>query len=263
MSTVAFDHIAIAVPRIADVVPVLAGVLGGRPVFGAVTPDYRFGQWQYEGAGRLEVLEPGPPDGFLARFLARTGPAIHHVTFKVPDLAAACRRAEVRGYAIVGYSDRKSDWKEAFLHPKQAQGIVVQLAESKPGADGRPPHPWQPPAVVADPPPAVTIVGLRLRSRSADRARLLWERVALGERVANGTGMLLFRWPASPLRIAVEIDPAAVEGPVAIEYASPRAVDMNPRDAAVVGARFVPVDGPGVSRTSVSAARGAEPTATR
>jgi hypothetical protein len=63
MSTVALDHIAIAVRRIADAVPVLAGVLGGRPVFGAVTPDYRFGHWQYEGAGRLEVLEPGSSPG--------------------------------------------------------------------------------------------------------------------------------------------------------------------------------------------------------
>jgi hypothetical protein len=185
------------------------------------------------------------------------------VTFKVPDLAEACRRAEALGHAIVGYSDGKADWKEAFLHPRQAQGIVVQLAESKPDASGRPPHPWQPPAVTADPPPPVTIVGLRVRSHSADRARQLWERVALGERVANGTGMLVFRWPASPLRIAVEIDPAAVEGPVAIEYASTRPVVIDPGAGTLVGVRFVPIDCPEISPASGNAPCPAEPGAPR
>jgi methylmalonyl-CoA/ethylmalonyl-CoA epimerase len=239
MRPVTLDHIAIATSRIADAMPALVGALGGRPAFGAVTPDYRFGQWQYEGGGRLEVLEPVPPDGFLARFLARGGPGIHHVTFKVPSLAEACRRAEARGYAIVGYSDLKDDWKEAFLHPKQALGIVVQLAESKPDASGGPPHAWQPPATVPDPPPAVTMIGLRMRARQHERARELWEHVALGAPTEDGAGALVFHWPASPLRIAVELDAVAPEGPVAIEYASPRPVVLDPESAAAVGARFV------------------------
>jgi methylmalonyl-CoA/ethylmalonyl-CoA epimerase len=245
MSTVALDHIAIAIPRIADAVPVLAGILGGRPAFGATTPDYRFGQWRYAGDGRLEVLEPVPPDGFLARFLARGGPGIHHVTLKVPSLAEACRRAESRGYAIVGYSDRKADWKEAFLHPKQALGIVVQLAETKPAASERPPRPWRPPATVADPPPPVTMVGLRMRANAAERARDLWERVALGEADADGGDTLVFRWPGSALRIAVDIDAGRPEGPVAIEYASERPVTIPADQAATVGARFVRIGAPG------------------
>jgi hypothetical protein len=44
-----FDHIAIAVPRLADAEPILAGQLGGRSTFGETTDEHRFWQWRYEG----------------------------------------------------------------------------------------------------------------------------------------------------------------------------------------------------------------------
>ena len=77
MRAVLFDHIAIAVPRLADADAVLAAELGGRSTFGAATDEYRFWHWRYEGGGDLEALEPAGEDGFLHRFLARHGPGIH------------------------------------------------------------------------------------------------------------------------------------------------------------------------------------------
>ena len=86
MRPVLFDHIAIAVPRLADAEPILAGQLGGRSTFGATTDDYRYWHWRYEGGGDLEILEPAGEDGFLHRFLSQRGPGIHHVTLTVPSL---------------------------------------------------------------------------------------------------------------------------------------------------------------------------------
>ena len=133
-----FDHIAIAVHRLADAPAVLVGALGGTPAYGAPTRPYNFYQWRFANGARLEVLEPAAPDSFLHRFLAHRGPGIHHVTFKVPDLKEACARAESHGYQIVGYDDADPGWAEAFLHPRQAQGIVVQLAEVRGSSDGVP-----------------------------------------------------------------------------------------------------------------------------
>src|SRR6266849_3170335 len=137
MSEIRFDHIALALPRMADAVPFLAGTLGGAPAFGADAGVYRFGQWRFANKARLEVLEPTGADGFLHRFLAARGPGIHHVTFKVPSLREACDRAKDHGYEIVGYRDVNPYWKEAFLHPRRALGVVVQLADSAPGGTGR------------------------------------------------------------------------------------------------------------------------------
>ena len=234
MSKVLFDHIAVAVPRLADAPAVLVGALGGVPDFGMPTVPYTFYQWRFAGGGRLEVLEPaGPPDGFLHRFLAQRGPGVHHVTFKVPSLDEACERARAGGHEVVGLDRSDPEWHEAFLHPRRAMGIVVQIVQVS-GSGGAPSLP--PPAWPAPPPPPVTLLGLRVSARSAELARAQWGAVLGGEAATDGG--LVFRWPGSPMRIAVDVDPAASEGPVAIEYASARPVALAPGRDPVLGVTF-------------------------
>jgi methylmalonyl-CoA/ethylmalonyl-CoA epimerase len=234
---VLFDHIAIAVPRLAEAGAVLGGELGGRSTFGDTTEAYRFWHWRYPGGGDLEALEPVGADGFLHRFLAQRGPGIHHVTFTVPSLVDACDRARSHGYSIVGYDDSDPRWKEAFLHPKQAHGIVVQFAET--------PHPAEasPDAVVPGSSPArgstaITVLGLRTRARSGERAHTQWGAVVRGEPAAAASGAVVYRWPGSAMRIVVEIDPGADEGPLAIEYTSRQPVALPEGRHPVLGAVF-------------------------
>src|SRR5580765_2559353 len=127
------DHIAIGLERLADGVPFLVGELGGRYHDGGPSGNFTGAQWSFADGEKLELIEPlGPPGGFMHRFLAARGPGVHHVTFKVPDIAAAAERVRRFGYEAVGYNDESPYWKELFLHPKQALGIVVQLAEAHP-----------------------------------------------------------------------------------------------------------------------------------
>jgi methylmalonyl-CoA/ethylmalonyl-CoA epimerase len=221
---VVFDHIALGMARIADAAPVVVGALGGVADSGAPSRDFRWGCWRFAGGGRIEVIEPRGGDGFLHRFLAQRGPGIHHVTFKVSSLGDACARAEAHGYQIVGRDDSQPHWKTAFLHPKQALGIVVQLTESaaSPG-----PWRWDPPPAPASAPPPVRILGLRLRARSAERARTQWEGVLAGTPASGTAGELVYSWPRSPMHITVEVEPAADEGPIAIEFATDRPVRME------------------------------------
>ena len=141
------------------------------------------------------------------------------MTFKVPDLHAALGRARDHGYEPVGVDERSPSWKEAFLHPKQAQGIVVQLAESHPELEDdddeeRPPFP-----ATGVAPETAKVVGLLLSSRSEERALRQWQSL-LGGALARERDHLVFRWPESPLRIAVRIAPDAEEGPLALEVAA-------------------------------------------
>lgn len=241
MGGVLFDHIAIAVHRMADAPPVLVGVLGGTPAYGMESAVFRWGQWGFAGGGRIEILEPRGDDGFLHRFLVDHGPGIHHVTFKVSSLREACDRAEAHGYKVVGYDDSDPSWREAFLHPRQALGVVVQFAQEGPGGSGA--HlAWVAPPGPPDPPPAVTIVGLRLSARTRERARTQWEAAIGGELVEDRATHLVFRWPGAPLRIAVTIDPRAEEGPIAVEYAASREVALPSGPHPVLGAVFARAD---------------------
>ncbi|PYN56846.1 MAG: hypothetical protein DMD92_15135 [Candidatus Rokuibacteriota bacterium] len=239
MTRVLFDHIAIAVPRIADALPFVVGELGGAPAHGGPSGAYTFGQWRFANGGVLEILEPLGADGFLHRFLAQRGPGIHHVTFRVPRLRPACDRAEAAGYTIVGHDDSNPEWQEAFLHPKQALGIVVQLAASEPAPRGaRRRQRWAPPPGPASPPPPVTVVGLRMRARSRERALAQWAGVLQGDERDGAGGELVFGWPGSPMRISVEIDPEGDEGPRWVELRAERPLALPSGQHPVLGAAF-------------------------
>ena len=233
------DHVAFGVARVEDTLPVLAGTLGGRELEVGPGAEFRWWQWSFERGGVIEVIQPdGDGKGFVDRFLAARGPGIHHVTFKVPDLRAAAERAGAHGYDAVGYSDSTPSWKEFFLHPKQAQGIVLQLAETHPDLGPGLPAGFEfPDSPGPDGPPA-DIAAVRLSATSAERARRQWETLLGGACEPDGE-LLRFRWPRSPIEVAIQVDPTAPEGPVAIELAEePAGLSPETRHPAL-GTRFI------------------------
>jgi catechol 2,3-dioxygenase-like lactoylglutathione lyase family enzyme len=126
-----FDHVAIAVEQRADAWPRFLVDLGG--VWHSHGPGYGFAfcQLVYANGMRVEILKPDGVESndFLRRFLDRNGPGPHHLTFKVPDIEAAVSSAEAADFPPVSVNLSDPEWKEAFLHPKAALGVVVQLAQ--------------------------------------------------------------------------------------------------------------------------------------
>jgi len=211
------DHIAFGVADVAAVPAFLVGGLRGRPLAAGPGIGFRWWQWEFARGGTLEVLEPdGPSGGFVDRFLKSRGPGVHHVTFKVPDLVRAADRARSLGYGVVGYDDRSPSWKECFLHPKQAHGIVVQLAESNPDLESTDPERTPFPESPEPEGSPADILGVKLRAHSESAALRQWSTL-LGGRLDPAGPVLRFRWDDSPLSIAVAIDPRGEEGPLAIE----------------------------------------------
>jgi methylmalonyl-CoA/ethylmalonyl-CoA epimerase len=229
------DHVAIGMARIADAAEILVGRLGGVPHSGGPGDAFRWACWRFEGGGRIEVIEPAGADSFLHRFLAARGPGLHHVTFKVASLDEASARAEAQGYRLVGRDESDPEWRVAYLHPKEALGIVVQLGQPA-GRSGR--RPWEAPAGPPAPPPPARVLGLRTRARSPERARLQWERALDGTLAHAMEAELVFRWPGSPMRIVAEIAPDAEEGPVAIDLAPGRDVGLPAGPVPPLGTAF-------------------------
>lgn len=237
MPPIRLDHIAIALPRIAEAPAVLVAVLGGVPDQSRPSGVFRWATWTFATGATIEVLEPMGADGFLHRFLADRGRGIHHVTFKVPDLAEACAQAEQAGYGLVGRDESDPSWKEAFLHPKQALGIVVQIVESAVAA--APDQSVSVPPGLPGAPPPVRIIGLRLRAQSRQRALAQWSLVLGGAASDDPHGGLVFRWPDSPMRLAVDIHPTAEEGPIALEIAAERPMPSLEAAGALLGIRLI------------------------
>jgi methylmalonyl-CoA/ethylmalonyl-CoA epimerase len=227
------DHVAIGAHAIADAEPLLEGVLGGVKAGGhASGPPFGFMQWVFAGGARIEVIFPIGDDGFLHRFLARGGPRIHHVTLKVSSLDDMIERATALGYGIASQDRSDPYWQEAFLHPKQAQGIVIQLVEQR----DRPDDSHLPDAM--DAPSAARVIGPRLTAASAEAARRQWGELMGGSEKRRGDA-LVFSWPDSSLTITVDVDASAEAGPRCIEVSTARALALPAGAVPKLGTRFV------------------------
>lgn len=126
------DHVAVAAERQSDAWPRYAGDLAGEWMAGGFTIGFASAQLRFANGMRIEVLRPHEVErnDFLRRFLDRNGPGPHHLTFKVKDINAAIETVKRAGYDPIGIELRDPTWKEAFLHPKEATGVVVQIAQS-------------------------------------------------------------------------------------------------------------------------------------
>jgi len=182
----ALDHVAVAVEHWSDAWPRYAVELGGTWSSGGLNIGFGPAQLSYANGGRVEVLQPWQPDDnpFLRRFLDRHGPGPHHLTFKVPDLAAAITEARGVGLAPVGVDLTNVDWKEAFLHPRQATGIVVQLAQATYAWESPPPEGF--PTARRDPP--ASLVRVTHAVADLEEGLGLFEVLLGGRRVAHGPG---------------------------------------------------------------------------
>ena len=87
------------------------------------------------GQSSLELLEATSDTSPIARFTARRGPGIHHLTLLVEDLQAVLDRLRARGVALIDEAPRPGAHGStvAFIHPSAAQGVLIELKQAAPG----------------------------------------------------------------------------------------------------------------------------------
>ena len=123
-------HVGIAVPDLGTALAFYRDVLGLQPhppetADGAIIVSLPFGE------SEVELLAPRDADGPIARFLAKRGPGIHHVCYRVADLDAALAACRAAGYRLIDETPRTGagGHRVAFVHPKATAGILLELTE--------------------------------------------------------------------------------------------------------------------------------------
>ncbi|HVM14532.1 MAG TPA: methylmalonyl-CoA epimerase [Egibacteraceae bacterium] len=83
------------------------------------------------GDSYIQLLAPTRPDSPVGRFLERHGPGVHHVGYGVADVAATLEDLKELGVRVVDDHPRPGSrgCTVAFLHPKGAMGVLVELVE--------------------------------------------------------------------------------------------------------------------------------------
>ncbi|MHB8779994.1 MAG: VOC family protein [Candidatus Geothermincolia bacterium] len=123
------DHIGIAVKDARRAHDFLTGVLGATFLMEMEWGDFVFASYGLGSASMLELIHSSSPEHFINRFIEKRGEGIHHVTLKVKDIQAALAHCRASGIEPFDVNLENPMWKEAFIHPRDALGILVQLAE--------------------------------------------------------------------------------------------------------------------------------------
>jgi methylmalonyl-CoA/ethylmalonyl-CoA epimerase len=125
------DHIGIVVKDIEAAVPFYQKALGLEVSHREDVPAYKVKvAFLQAGETSIELLEP-TGDGGIAEFLAKRGPGMHHVAFGVKNIGEHMKRLVQIGLPPIEKAPRDGSrgHKVCFLHPKFADGVLVELVE--------------------------------------------------------------------------------------------------------------------------------------
>jgi methylmalonyl-CoA epimerase len=81
----------------------------------------------------FELLEPQHPDHTVAKFLAKRGPGLHHVSLDVAGIEGALAACTAAGIEPIDRAPRPGahGTQVAFLHPKNLGGVLIELSEKR------------------------------------------------------------------------------------------------------------------------------------
>ena|SRR5579872_660021 len=84
------------------------------------------------GETRLELLEPTSEDSVIAKFIAKRGEGLHHISIRVPDLSAAIHKLKSVGTPLVSDEIKTGagGHRYIFLHPSGTSGVLIELVEA-------------------------------------------------------------------------------------------------------------------------------------
>ena len=83
------------------------------------------------GESEIELVQPTTEDSGLAKFLKKRGPGLHHICIEVEDISAKLADLWENNVHLIDQEPVTMDdgRKLAFLHPKSAGGVLIELYE--------------------------------------------------------------------------------------------------------------------------------------
>ena len=81
------------------------------------------------GESRVELLAATGPDTPVGKFLAKRGPGMHHVAYRVEDVGAALRDLARAGAELIDTEPRRGLFglQVAFVHPDAIHGVLTEV----------------------------------------------------------------------------------------------------------------------------------------
>ena len=126
------NHIAIAVENIEAMLPFWQEALGIPLTHIEDVPSQKARvAFLAVGEGEVELVQPTDPDAGTAKFLKEKGPGMHHLCLEVDNIDEALEELKTRGVRLINETAQVLPGRKmAFIHPKSAGGVLVELYEN-------------------------------------------------------------------------------------------------------------------------------------
>jgi methylmalonyl-CoA/ethylmalonyl-CoA epimerase len=126
------DHVGIAVKSIDEATKFWVDTLGLKLSHIEEVPEQKARVAVLKvGETTIELVEPTSPDSPIQRFIEKRGEGLHHLTLQTDHLAERLKSLKDANVALIDEKPRlgASGAQIAFLHPKSAHGVLVELCE--------------------------------------------------------------------------------------------------------------------------------------
>jgi methylmalonyl-CoA epimerase len=83
------------------------------------------------GESHIELLSPLGPDTAVGKFLARKGPGLHHVAYRVESVEEALAALSKAGMRLIDEQPRTGirNSRVAFVHPSSTGGVLTEIVQ--------------------------------------------------------------------------------------------------------------------------------------
>jgi len=132
ISPTAVDHVGIAVNDLNAAARQYSGFLGQEPVYRHRGEDQGVEEVLFQvGETYIQLVAPLGPDTPVGRFLAKRGEGVHHIGYRVDDVAAALDTLRAAGVPLIDETPRPGSRGTtiAFVHPEGFRGVLVELVQ--------------------------------------------------------------------------------------------------------------------------------------
>jgi methylmalonyl-CoA/ethylmalonyl-CoA epimerase len=128
------DHVGIAVRDLEAAVEQYRQAFGIEPVHRECMGSDGVEEALFEvGTSYIQLLAATDERSPVAKFLERRGEGVHHVGYRVADVAEVLARLRDEGFPLVDATPRPGSrgTTVAFVHPKGFRGVLVELVQER------------------------------------------------------------------------------------------------------------------------------------
>ncbi|WP_110182564.1 methylmalonyl-CoA epimerase [Nocardioides solisilvae] len=130
----AIDHVGIAVPDLDEAVAFYRDTFGMHVAHEETNEEQGVREAMVavgDSGSAIQLLAPLDDSSTIAKFLARSGPGLQQLAYRVVDVDAVSEILRSRGVRLLYDAPKRgtAGSRINFVHPKDAGGVLVELVE--------------------------------------------------------------------------------------------------------------------------------------